>query len=393
MDGPARYRNTSPMIQSPSNGKQSRIPELDGLRGFAILQVISVHYLYNPGANLPTGLHFLQSFFALGWTGVDLFFVLSGFLIGGILLDVRASPNYFKTFYIRRFFRIVPLYYLWLFCLIGLVFLTGSTFFQTQSAQPGIDWRLLGHFLFLQNLWANHYSTLAVWWLSVTWSLAIEEQFYLVAPFLVRFLSRRNLIIFLSLVILAAPCGRIVAPLLSHRPGHAIYRLTPFRADALALGMLEAIFWRVPEFRAWLVRKKKILYAIFGLFLVGMCVLGIWFESPDSSLTQTVGYSWIALFYVSLLLIALTDAAGPIARVARIARLGDWGRISYCMYLIHAPAKYFCANLIAHNGNQFTLWRSGAAILFAVAITFGIAKLSWTFFEAPLLQKGHRYKY
>jgi peptidoglycan/LPS O-acetylase OafA/YrhL len=381
------------MIQYPSNGKQSRIPELDGLRGFAILQVISIHYFYSPGANLPAGLHFLQSFFSLGWTGVDLFFVLSGFLIGGILLDVRDSPNYFKTFYIRRFFRIVPLYYLWLFCLIGLVFLRSSTFFHTQSAQPGIDWRLLAHFLFLQNLWANHYSTLAVWWLGVTWSLAIEEQFYLVAPFLVRFLSKRNLIIFLSLVILAAPCGRIIVRFLLHRPGHAIYRLTPFRADALALGMLAAVFWRVPEFRAWLVRNKNILYAIFGLFLAGMSVLGIWFQSPDSSLTQTVGYSWIALFYVSLLLIALTDAAGPIARVARIGWLGQWGRISYCIYLIHAPVKYFCTRLMTHSGSQFTWWRSGVPLLLSVAITFGIAKLSWMFLEAPLLQKGHRYKY
>jgi peptidoglycan/LPS O-acetylase OafA/YrhL len=388
-----RYRRTSPMIQSLSNSKRSRIPELDGLRGFAILEVISIHYLYHPNANLPAGLHFLQSFFALGWTGVDLFFVLSGFLIGGILLDVRASPNYFNTFYIRRFFRIVPLYYLWLFCLIGLVFLRGSTFFQTQSAQAGIDWRLLGHFLFLQNLWANHYSTLAVWWLGVTWSLAIEEQFYLIAPFLVRFLSKRNLIIFLSLVILAAPCCRLLVRLLLHKPGHAIYRLTPFRADALALGMLAAVFWRVPEFRAWLIGNKKISYAIFVVLLAGMSVLGIWFQSPDSSLTRTVGYSWIALFYVSLLLIALTDAAGPIARIARIAWLGEWGRISYCIYLIHAAAKYFCTNLLTHSGNQFTLWRSGAAILLAVTITFGIAKLSCRFLEAPLLQKGHRYKY
>jgi peptidoglycan/LPS O-acetylase OafA/YrhL len=380
------------MTQSPSDGKKSRIPELDGLRGFAILQVIAIHYLYHPDANLPAGLHFLQSFFALGWTGVDLFFVLSGFLIGGILLDVRSAPDYFKTFYVRRFFRIVPLYYLWLFCLIGLVFLRGSTFFQTQ-ARGGIDWRLLGHFLFLQNLWANHYSTLVVWWLGVTWSLAIEEQFYLIAPFLVRFLSKRNLIIFLSLVIFAAPCARIIVNLILHRPGHAIYRLTPFRADALALGMLAAVFWRVPEFRAWPVRNKRILYAIFGLFLAGMCVLGIWFQSPDSSLTQTIGYSWIALFYVSLLLIALTDGAGPIAKIARIAWLGEWGRISYCIYLIHAAAKYFCTNLLIHGGNQATVWRSGAAILLAVAITFGIAKLSWSFLEAPLLQKGHRYKY
>src|SRR5580704_18831604 len=224
----------------------ARIPELDGLRGVAISLVVVFHSFYYspPPGHHPTGLIrstfvFLERFFAIGWTGVDLFFVLSGFLIGGILLDVRASPNYFKTFYIRRFFRIVPLYYLWLFCLIALVFL-GDSFFpsQTQSTQPAIDWQIWAHFLFLQNLWSNHYSTLAGWWLAVTWSLAIEEQFYLAAPFLVRFLSRQYLIIFLSFVILAAPCCRILARTLVPISSDAIYRLTPFRADAVALGIL-----------------------------------------------------------------------------------------------------------------------------------------------------------
>ena len=287
---------------------------------------------------------------------------MSGFLIGGILLDVRAPPNYFKTFYIRRFFRIVPLYYLWLLSLVALVHLRGSTFL-VQPTHPGIDWHLWGHFLFLHNLWTNHYSTLALWWLGVTWSLAIEEQFYLAAPLLVRFLSRRHLIIFLSVVILTAPCLRILVRILMHKPVHAMYRLTPFRADALALGMLAAILWRAPEFRAWLVRNKDVLYGACGLLLVGMFVLGNWFQSPDSSLTQTVGYSWIALFYLSLVLIVLTDSAGLIARAARIGWLGEWGRISYCIYLIHAAVKYFCTNLMAHNATQITLWRSEAAIM------------------------------
>lgn len=380
------------MTQPPSNGKQPRIPELDGLRGFAIIQVICVHYFYHPDAHLPAGLHFIQSFLSLGWTGVDLFFVLSGFLIGGILLDVRASPNYFKTFYLRRFFRIVPLYYLWLFCFIGVLFLSGSVL-QTQSANPGFYWRLFGHFLFVQNLWVIYRPALAASWLGVTWTLAIEEQFYFVAPFLVRFLSRRHLITFLSFIILAAPCLRILVRVLVQGPLLTLYRGTPFRADTLALGMLAAILWRDPEFRAFLVRNKNILYAAFGLLLAGMFALGTWFPRPDNSLTQTVGSSWIALFYLSLLLILLTDTAGLIARVARIGWLGAWGRISYCMYLIHAAVKYFCTNLMTHGATQIAHWRSGVALLLSVAITFGIAKLSWKFFETPLLRQGHRYKY
>ena len=380
------------MAQPPSNGKHSRIPELDGLRGLAILLVISVHYFYNPDANMPAVLHFLQGFFGLGWSGVDLFFVLSGFLIGGILLDARDSPNYFKTFYIRRFFRIVPLYYLWFFCLVGLIFLAGSAF-QALAPQPGFNWRLWGHLLFLQNMWMIHQPTLATWWLGITWTLAIEEQFYLVAPLLVRQLSRQHLIVFLSFVILTVPCFRILVRMEMHQPLLALYRWTPFRADTLAMGVLAAVLWRDPAFRAWLDRNKKIVYAVFGLLLAGMFALGIWFERPDAALTETVGYSWIAVFYALLLLIPLADAAGPIARIARIGWLGEWGRVSYCMYLIHATVKYFCTNLIVHSPTQYTRWRSEAAILLSLAVTFGIAKLSWRFFEGPLLREGHRYKY
>ena len=89
---------------------KSRIPELDGLRGIAILLVLLYHFVSNPRIEPPL----FHGLFAIGWSGVDLFFVLSGFLIGGILLDVRESPNYFRTFYGRRFYRIAPLYYLWI---------------------------------------------------------------------------------------------------------------------------------------------------------------------------------------------------------------------------------------------------------------------------------------
>jgi peptidoglycan/LPS O-acetylase OafA/YrhL len=94
----------------PAKPAKTRIPELDGLRGIAILLVLFYHYVSIPPGQIST--QFPQTIFAIGWSGVDLFFVLSGFLIGGMLLDVRESPNYFKTFYGRRFYRIVPLYYL-----------------------------------------------------------------------------------------------------------------------------------------------------------------------------------------------------------------------------------------------------------------------------------------
>jgi peptidoglycan/LPS O-acetylase OafA/YrhL len=381
------------MTPSSSNGKQVRIPELDGLRGFAILLVVSIHYFHDPDPKLPRLLHYLQPFFALGWTGVDLFFILSGFLIGGILLEARTSSNYFKTFYVRRVFRIIPIYYLWIVCFI-VVAIVGGQFFPSQLRQaPRSNWAILEHFLFLQNLSMSNHSTLAVWWFGVTWSLAVEEQFYLVAPLLVRFLSRWRLIAFLSCAVFAAPCSRILVRTLAPTSAGNIYRVTPFRADTLALGVLAAIFWRDPEFREWLSRNKRLLYAAFGVLLAGMAAIGIWFWSPSRTITQTVGYTWVALFYVSLLFVALTDSGGPIGRFARIGWLQAWGRISYCVYLIHSAVRYFCLSLLMQKTIHLISWPSGVAGLLAMAISYGIAKLSWTFFEQPLLQRGHRYKY
>jgi peptidoglycan/LPS O-acetylase OafA/YrhL len=110
-----------------ANLSKQRIPELDGLRGLAILLALVFHYITQEGAQLPGSVPaMLQRFVIMGWTGVDLFFVLSGFLIGGILMDVRGSPRYSKTFYSRRFFRIVPIYYLWILTCVGAVGFAGG---------------------------------------------------------------------------------------------------------------------------------------------------------------------------------------------------------------------------------------------------------------------------
>lgn len=365
------------------------------MRGFAILMVISIHYFYDSDPRLPSVLHRLLSFLDLGWTGVDLFFVLSGFLIGGILLDARGSPSYFKTFYARRFFRIIPVYYLWIALYLLLVWVGGTNFWSHLQAgsQETLSWGIWAHFLFFQNLWIHNYAPLASWWFGVSWSLAIEEQFYLVAPFVIRHLSARRLTIFLTFTVFAALCCRILVRAFVSIPASPAYIWMPCRADALALGVLGAIFWRDPEFRPWLSRNKKLLYGMFGILLAGMAALGIRFSGHDGLLEQTVGYTWIALFYLSLLFVVLADTRGRIAKLARMGWLREWGRVSYCVYLIHAAVRFFCFSFLKLDPTRLSGCQSVAGGLLALAITYGIAKLSWVFFEHPLIQKGHRYKY
>lgn len=179
-------------------GKPARIPELDGLRGLAILLVIFFHYTNGESLTRLDGLaYYVQRSAASSWTGVNLFFVLSGFLIGGILVDARGSDSYFRTFYARRFFRIIPIYYLWICLYIALVSAAGHAIrlhsFSGKALPRGFE--VYAHFLFIQNLIPNGGSPQSgLWgsWFGHLWSLAVEEQFYLLAPLMIWWLSPRR---------------------------------------------------------------------------------------------------------------------------------------------------------------------------------------------------------
>ena len=223
---------------------RERIPELDGLRGAAILLVLFYHYGYlTPHGKAGTFLDGLQGSFGMGWAGVDLFFVLSGFLIGGILLDSRTSPRFFRTFYARRFFRIIPLYYIWIGLYFVLTLSALSVFLKPLGGgreQPNI---VPIYMFFLQNMTKNLHSNFGTAWLAHLWSLAVEEQFYLFAPLAVCFVSRKRLVPLLLIAILGAPIARIVVFKISTT--HSIqYMLTACRADGLSLGVLLATGWR-----------------------------------------------------------------------------------------------------------------------------------------------------
>lgn len=372
-----------------------RIPELDGLRGFAILIVVLLHYFYKPGVPAPPIFTRFQSIFRLGWTGVDLFFVLSGFLIGGILLNARDSPNYFKTFYIRRFFRIIPIYYLWILLYIVVVAVAGNNLRAhiNSGVLPALSFDVYEHFLFLQNIRYAGYATLFMWWLGVTWSLAVEEQFYLVIPFLIRILSIRYLYVLLMVIIAAAPVLRTYYYLHQQPLAFTAYVSSLCRSDALAIGVLAALLWRSDKFRSWLAMRRRGLAIVTSVLFAGMVALWYAFSNPYHVITITIGLSWIACFYVSVLLLALISPAGLIARAARAAWLRELGRVSFCVYLIHLAVIYMAFGLVMRRIPQITNLKCiGLAIVCAVA-TYLIARLSWVYIEDPLIRVGHRTLY
>ena len=255
-----------------------RSRRLDALRGVAILAVVTFHYGHGfVAARLPA----LSPLVNTLWVGVDLFFVLSGFLLGGILLRNREAPWYFSTFYGRRFLRIVPLYAV---CVVGFFLL----FRSSQSPLPliffvqNIQWGIAGIFGSSDEI-------------TPTWSLAVEEQFYLVLPLLIILCPPRVLPKVLLALILAAPAVRAVLHAAGYR--HAAYEFMPARMDALFAGVLVAWAYRQPGLIARRRGTVLALTAAAGAVVVaivaaGQDVLDWWMAVP--------GYSAVAIFFAGI---------------------------------------------------------------------------------------------
>jgi peptidoglycan/LPS O-acetylase OafA/YrhL len=362
--------------------ERERLPELDGIRGMAILAVFLYHYVNGSEHGF---FAYVGQLFRLGWSGVDLFFVLSGFLIGGILLDSRSSPNYFRTFYIRRVHRILPIYYVWV-TLFGIAGYLGARWHPDVFV---ISVPLAAYFLFLQNMIFTPLSTYTLFAIGNTWSLAVEEQFYLIAPLVVRSISVRRLTWLLLACIAAAPILRAIVFARFDHGARAIYWLMPCRADSLAMGMLAAIAWR-SNVRLWLARHTALLKVTVGV--LGVCVLALvkWVPSPQTVFQAAYEYSLIGVAGVSLLLLSLTVRDGIVARVTRWSFLREWGRISYGLYLIHNGILRMAHYLILHNRPTIANVRGLLVTLFAAGLSWTVAELSWNYFEKPLVDRGHR---
>jgi peptidoglycan/LPS O-acetylase OafA/YrhL len=371
----------------------TRIPELDGLRGLAILLVVICHYIgYAEHAQLGYWPHHFLTALIAGWSGVDLFFVLSGFLIGGILLDSRNSRRYFQTFYLRRAHRILPIYYAWI-VIYAAIIAGGLYLVPGRLPVAGRDVGVVPiYVLFLQNM--IYGPSVFQWiWFAVTWSLAVEEQFYLFAPPLIRFVSLRRLVYVLTTVVCVAPVLRY---LLFRYLTHLYYLpqiLMPCRADTLALGILAAVAWRQQAFRSFLDRHPEVLQRCVAYLLVVLAPMTWWFTDPTGLMTYTIGYGLLAALYACLLLLVISQAGGVVARLVRVTWLRYLGGISYGVYLIHLTINQWAHRLLLNARPRIYDLKGVGVTLLAGAMTLVVASLSWKYFERPLIRRGHRYLY
>lgn len=376
-----------------SSDQGKRIPELDGLRGIAILLVFLAHYLGGAGhLHLKSPIRHIFAAANAGWSGVDLFFVLSGFLIGGILLEAKAAPHYFRAFYMRRVYRILPVYYSWilLYAIVVAIALTGgpNPFLVSLRELKQIFPQLL----FLQNFQFSLFPFQQAWFV-VTWSLAVEEQFYLFTPLIIRFLSTGKLVIALLAAVAGAPLIRFLVFRYWFPNTLAAVYLLPCRADALALGVLLAVGWRSEALRAFTVRHRAMLQGTLLFLFAGVCGTLKWMVGQVTLLRATVGYSWFALLYGCLLLLALSQTDTWLAAILRWKSLRWLGRVSYCVYIIHLTILLLLQQLILHSAPQLDNPQGVAVTALAALLTLALAALSWRYFEKPLIRRGHTYVY
>ncbi len=390
---------------------RGHVPALDGVRGLAIALVLFHHvWPFLWGGAVATGISKASE---IGWVGVDLFFVLSGFLITGILLDSRGTPHYFRNFIVRRSLRIFPLYLLFLFlCFVVLPPVVRAVGFSDELLLANRD---LLPWLLAYN--ANHmtlFNDPAVTgflgteslagmrdgmhdFLAITWSLSVEEQFYLVWPFLVAACapSLPRLAMTLCLVAIVA---RVAAICLIGDWPHVTNMATFCRMDSLAVGAALAAYVRSPSF---CVRHYEWFWKLAaGVILPVVLVYTVFVGARGDALFAAGGYSLCAVGFAGIVAGALRKRRGLLRRVLETRVMTFLGTYSYGLYLYHMLILFLVgmwrAAELRPNGTvadpeRFQpffgdmRWDAPLRLILVTALTIGTAWLSFHLFEKRFL--------
>jgi len=360
-----------------------RVPALDGLRGVACLLVV-LHHCGRGGAMASSGARLFNRLSASGWVGVDLFFVLSGFLITGLLLDARERAGGLRRFWGRRALRILPLAYLFL----AVVFFSpvwgaeswhaGVTAEQAwfwlyannwlALARPGLDHGVLGHF----------------------WSLAIEEQFYLVWPLVVFWVSPARLRTLCPILLAASGVGHAIAAAL-HVNATLAYVLTPWRLDGILLGCWLAVGLRSDAAAAagrFSPRSHRGLMLAAGVVALLLVVPARGLPAADPFVSAIGSAGAAASFALLLWGLLVSPETAAVRRVLESRPVVALGRVSYGFYILHLPIVLALRkHWPAPDGSLRDCLGFFAAV---VALTAVAATVSWFSLERPILRLRQR---
>ena len=414
-EGGGAALGTAGAIEEIAAPGRKHYPSLDGLRGLAILLVLFCHYAFFLPVRTRLGAS-LEMLSFQGWVGVTLFFVLSGFLITGILYDAKGQRNYFRNFYARRTLRIFPLYYgvLAVELAILLVIKFGFPHAWLHLHNPQKLWAAMP--------WLWSYTTnigMAFFHVHTVlqghlWSLAVEEQFYLVWPIAIFFLGRRGILRVCLFLVALAFLARFALTALGFWP-FAAYVFTPCQFDALALGSLVAILIRDPVGQQWLRIHSPRLF-ISGAIMVSLTVLTLIALriSPQSGgdmevrtiAGSSIGHPmlfqilpWISdvlyapldLAFVALLATVVTEASPLLERIFSWKPLRALGGYSYGLYVFHYIVIAILGNLLIHfpeiaHATAVGMLSAFCLLCVNLAISFALTVASFHLYEKRFLK-------
>jgi len=357
------------------------MPVLDGLRGIAILFIVFFHTIkFIPKSNFE---HYYFNFNRALWVGVDLFFVLSGFLITGILLETKNRKKYFKNFYMKRFLRIFPLYYLFIVFSIFVLpqlFISSDLKIDTASALNNQVW----YWAYLSNFLGMKEGLTHIF-LGPTWSLAIEEQFYLIWPIFVYLLTKNRLLVTSVVLIILSNLLRLY---LYHKSGYsdtAIYVFTLTRLDPLLIGAVIAVLIRKDCF----IKLSKYAVLVFFVslyFLVQMHLENNYLYKNKIDVIN-YGYLLIAICFGSLLYILLSlKENNIISKIFSLKFLKFFGKYSYALYLFNQPIVFIVKHYIFDPKKNQSIFGERLLSQFwftflVLSISVVLSILSWNLFE------------
>jgi peptidoglycan/LPS O-acetylase OafA/YrhL len=361
--------------------QRQRIAELDGIRGLAILMVLFWHYFGDPPKYLTpdTFVSYLMIATRLFWSGVDLFFILSGYLICGIILDNHSKQRFLTTFFIRRAARILPLYCFLLLLYLLLRSQLDTVQFSWLFSNPIPFW---SYVTFLQNVMMGVEGHFGGNFLGISWSLAVEEQFYLLAPLTILIIGRQRWIRgMVPLIVLAAAL----------RVGFSFrffsYVNTPFRMDSLLLGGIIAVLIRNNLAFALLRQHRS---SIFWTFVVGVILIAtISFHMQVNALT----YSVFGLFYAVFLLTVILYRDDALTGALRWRPLRFCGSIAYGLYMYHQAVNGLFHGMIRRASPSLETSGGLLVTLLALVVTFMISIVSFRYFECWFVRIGHSFDY
>ena len=379
--------------RAASSVADARVPSVDGLRGLAIILVMLSHFVRAPQSGLLVDRIFWRVA-SVGWCGVDLFFVLSGFLITGILLDGTAAGSSPRNFYARRALRVVPVYYL----LLALILFVRPHFtpadavaIRDLAGNQAWYWGFASNVLITR---PGHWESAVPWTLHF-WSLSVEEQFYLVWPQLIWLGGQRHA----GKLCIAALLVSVVGRFIWWRTTNDLvgsYVLTPLRFDGLAAGAFVAVGLRSDRLRARLERSAVVV-AITSLGIFALLAASTPEPGNFQPKMQMLGFPVLAVGFAALLVLALRDG-GRLPRWLNVRLLRSAGRYSYAAYLLHYPVIFAVASfgllddaLPRIAGSQ--LHSMLLLVLVAGTLSFVLAWVSWHLLESHALRLKRFFPY